>query len=571
MIYLKTFSFFYSQNILFVVLLTEVFSVPHQAEPRKITYSSSENGYNFTGLSYPAEIASLQQENSQVDLNQTLLATAMWHPNNTVCYEDLGCITRFSFADPILWPINLLPDPREKINTHFTLYTREQPYDAAHFVRISAKNPNGIMATSFKVNRLTKFYIHGWQSTGYQGRHKTFVERLLANNDANVIIVHWGGGANTNYDHAHANIRLVGLEVAFLVNTMIVELGVKASDVHLIGHSLGAHTAGYAGEKIFQLGRITGLDPAGPYFRGMPSFACLDPSDALFVEAVHTDGGFLDFYPNGGLIQPGCDPSNLPTNSDESVITCSHARSIHLYSESFLSDDSCQSIGYECSDYESFNKGHCTSCGSDNTQCAPFGLQANTFPIGDRINVKIFFNTGPDFPFCRYHYAVNINLAKPQEAKDHIKGKLRLSVTGDRDILLNIKLPLTYLKHGGDNTFLLTVPTNVGRVEKVNLRWKYAMTDLLDWLDGTCSLGFCNKRLYVNSVTISELNNYPEEKRIANTFKNCPQFVPGVIRNHWNLDFTTGNSCVKTIQPLFSWFPLSWFTHQLDSSTITSH
>jgi hypothetical protein len=45
---------------------------------------------------------------------------------------------------------------------------------------------------------------------------------LLANNDANVIIVHWGGGANTNYDHAHANIRLVGLEVAFLVNTMIV-------------------------------------------------------------------------------------------------------------------------------------------------------------------------------------------------------------------------------------------------------------------------------------------------------------------------------------------------------------
>ena len=71
--------------------------------------------------------------------------------------------------------------------------------------------------------------------------------------------------------------------------------------------------------------------------------------------------------------------------------------------------------------------------------------------------------------------------------------------------------PLTYLKHGGDNTFLFAVPTNVGRVEKVNLRWKYAMTDLLDWLDGTCYLGLCNQRLYVNSVTISELNNYPEE------------------------------------------------------------
>lgn len=32
----------------------------------------------------------------------------------------------------------------------------------------------------------------------------------------------------------------------------------KASDVHLIGHSLGSHIAGYAGEKILNLGRISG-------------------------------------------------------------------------------------------------------------------------------------------------------------------------------------------------------------------------------------------------------------------------------------------------------------------------
>jgi pancreatic triacylglycerol lipase len=36
------------------------------------------------------------------------------------------------------------------------------------------------------------------------------------------------------------------------------KLGVTPSDVHLIGHSLGAHTSGYAGEKIANLGRITG-------------------------------------------------------------------------------------------------------------------------------------------------------------------------------------------------------------------------------------------------------------------------------------------------------------------------
>ena len=36
------------------------------------------------------------------------------------------------------------------------------------------------------------------------------------------------------------------------------QFGVLADQVHIIGHSLGAHIAGYAGEKIAGLGRITG-------------------------------------------------------------------------------------------------------------------------------------------------------------------------------------------------------------------------------------------------------------------------------------------------------------------------
>lgn len=64
-----------------------------------------------------------------------------------------------------------------------------------------------------------------------------------------------------------------------------------------------------------------GLDPADPYFQGTDVRVRLDPSDAAFVDVIHTDGsnilqlgfgtmqqmGHVDFYPNGGVHQPGCD------------------------------------------------------------------------------------------------------------------------------------------------------------------------------------------------------------------------------------------------------------------------
>ena len=47
---------------------------------------------------------------------------------------------------------------------------------------------------------------------------------LLAHGDYNVVIVRWGGGANCLYSQATANTRLVGLEVANLVNKLVVIL-----------------------------------------------------------------------------------------------------------------------------------------------------------------------------------------------------------------------------------------------------------------------------------------------------------------------------------------------------------
>ena len=57
------------------------------------------------------------------------------------------------------------------------------------------------------------------------------------------------------FSQAAANTRLVGLEVANLILILVEEHGAKADDFHIIGHSLGAHIAGYAGERIPGLGR----------------------------------------------------------------------------------------------------------------------------------------------------------------------------------------------------------------------------------------------------------------------------------------------------------------------------
>lgn len=72
------------------------------------------------------KVAELNDPNLTLNLTQTLAPGLALNADSSVCYDDLGCITRFSFADPILWPINLLPEDRDKIDTHFTLSTRDQ-------------------------------------------------------------------------------------------------------------------------------------------------------------------------------------------------------------------------------------------------------------------------------------------------------------------------------------------------------------------------------------------------------------------------------------------------------------
>lgn len=103
------------------------------------------------------------------------------------------------------------------------------------------------------------------------------------------------------------------------------EKHIPLSNFHVLGHSLGAHIAGFTGKQVKRLtgkriARITGMDPAGPLFEGIRSKRMrLSKEDAQVVEVLHTNGGFLgyltplgsiDFYANNGQIQPNCKPTD---------------------------------------------------------------------------------------------------------------------------------------------------------------------------------------------------------------------------------------------------------------------
>ncbi|XP_008212238.1 pancreatic triacylglycerol lipase isoform X2 [Nasonia vitripennis] len=470
-----------------------------------------------------------------------------WLPfeNETRCYDELGClnITR-SWYHLIHRPLNVFPLPREVINTRFILYTNDNPTEGQ--VLIVGKDKS-IKRSNFSPKRKTKFIIHGFIDTPLSNWVKEMRNELLKHGDYNVIIVDWAGGSLPLYTQATANTRLVGLEIAHLVKHLQNNYGLDPSDVHLIGHSLGAHTAGYAGEKLNgNIGRITGLDPAEPYFQGMPSHLRLDYTDAQLVDVIHTDGksifflglpgygmsqpcGHLDFYPNNGKEQPGCTDLSETTPSlpltliregleeaSRVLVACNHVRAIKLFIESINSK--CQYVAHECGSYASFLRGECFSCKSNNSlSCGIMGYHADSSPalvrrqqmgqdVSALLGSKFFFSTGKDDPYCRRHYRITINLARPPTAESWVQGYMKVTLHADNGVIRNMDLtPSGYMKleHGTTTRMVVAHPGGstgeIGKIRRVELSWAYDM-DVLQ--PRSLCFFWCNDRLYVNSVVV---------------------------------------------------------------------
>ena len=80
-----------------------------------------------------------------------------------------------------------------------------------------------------------------------------------------MILVDWSKGAGYPYGQAAGNTRLVGAQIAVLIRFLISSNNGSpslADRFYIVGFSLGAQTAGYAGSNMrahgMVLGRITG-------------------------------------------------------------------------------------------------------------------------------------------------------------------------------------------------------------------------------------------------------------------------------------------------------------------------
>lgn len=83
----------------------------------------------------------------------------------------------------------------------------------------------------------------------------------LKEGEYNIIGVDWSKLCSQDYLSAIKGAYVAAQQVSDLINWLSASRNVKLANIHIIGHSLGAHVAGLSADKLLsrdQIGRITG-------------------------------------------------------------------------------------------------------------------------------------------------------------------------------------------------------------------------------------------------------------------------------------------------------------------------
>ncbi|KAK4887580.1 hypothetical protein RN001_003851 [Aquatica leii] len=186
--------------------------------------------------------------------------------------------------------------------------------------------------------------IHGWLTSYTTTEIQELKDAYLAHYDCNVLMVDWSIAAMQPYETSYCYIGIISLQVSKFLCQLSKTADLNLHEIHVIGHSMGAHVAGLTGHFITnkcktKIGRITALDP--PKELGSQK---LKKDSARFVDVIHTDidrlgsptsYGHADYYVNCGFHQPGCKQISKILESDTLAdVMCSNLRSVKLMTES---------------------------------------------------------------------------------------------------------------------------------------------------------------------------------------------------------------------------------------------
>uniref|UniRef100_G3TFE2 Lipase I n=1 Tax=Loxodonta africana TaxID=9785 RepID=G3TFE2_LOXAF len=335
----------------------------------------------------------------------------------------------------------------------------------------------------FNTKKKTVWLIHGYRPTGSTPSWvQDFVRLLLNQEDMNIIVVDWKRGATTLiYNRAVKNTRKVAMILSGHIQKLL-EHGAFLDTFHFIGMSLGAHISGFVG-KIFegQLGRITGLDPAGPEFSGKPSYDRLDYTDAEFVDVIHSDTsglgikeplGHIDFYPNGGKNQPGCPKSIF---SGIEFFKCDHQRAVYLFMASLKTQ--CNFISFPCASYKDYKTGLCVDCDNfKKLSCPRLGYHIDLWKdiLKERmerqsLRTTVFLDTAGTSPFCTYYFVLNMLVLDKTMKDGYITFKLlnEFGMTEDPRLYKESES----LSNGQEVKILAQFYNNVANISSISLTY----------------------------------------------------------------------------------------------------
>ncbi|XP_019760176.2 uncharacterized protein LOC109537746 isoform X2 [Dendroctonus ponderosae] len=531
------------------------------AVPR-IDHSDDSQDFNDIVV-YNAVVKSMREWQAKKSANRTK------REEPSVCYEGLGC---FDASGPFGY-LDMLPSKPEDINTRFLLYP------ARNRQRRSSSAPTEIpfekldeafewAKGGFNKSLPTKVLIHGFGSDcGYIWAYEVR-SALIAVEEVNTICVDWSNGAALpNYVKASANTRLVGKQLSLLLSGLVEKNGLSLMNTHLIGFSLGAHIAGFAGADLGNLSRITGLDPAGPLFESQDTRARLDETDASFVDVIHSNGenlilgglgssqpmGHVDFYPNGGRMQKGCSHLFVGAVSDiiwssavEGRSLCNHRRAYKFFIDSV--SPRCHFPAFPCDSYDNFISGKCFPCTEDR-KCGNMGYYADR----SKGRGQLFLITREEEPFCAHQYLVRIETSpSPTPVKSY--GKIQVTLIGDS--FLNETFMLTKkedeeMKLGESLSKIVVLHPILSQPTKIELlytaysgwlssgltQWKIDKVTLMDSFGKVSSM--CKEALVLESgipVTLSlhpndcnEATSETEEEEIP--MQQAENVHPGYLSN----------------------------------------